>query len=74
MSHTITAIFENGVFVPKSKVDLPERTTVKVSIPAAPSRKRKGCALEALFDIAAECTDTDLSVNHDKYLYGGNLP
>jgi hypothetical protein len=28
------------------------------------------CPLDAFFDIATECKDTDLSVNHDKYLYG----
>jgi hypothetical protein len=28
------------------------------------------CPLDAIIDIASECKDTDLSVNHDKYLYG----
>jgi hypothetical protein len=28
------------------------------------------CPLDAIIDIATECKDTDLSVNHDKYLYG----
>lgn len=28
------------------------------------------CPLDAIAGIAIECTDTDLSINHDKYLYG----
>jgi hypothetical protein len=28
------------------------------------------CPLDAIIDIATECKDTDLSINHDKYLYG----
>jgi hypothetical protein len=28
------------------------------------------CPLDAIIDSAAECKDTDLSINHDKYLYG----
>ena len=30
------------------------------------------CPLDAIVDLAADCSDTDLSVNHDKYLYGDN--
>ncbi|MEI6209965.1 MAG: hypothetical protein WCP20_24540 [Desulfuromonadales bacterium] len=28
------------------------------------------CPLDAIIDIAIDCRDTDLSTNHDKYLYG----
>ena len=43
MSHTITAVFEHGVFVPQTAVDLPEYSIVKVSLPQTakkPSVKR----------------------------------
>lgn len=43
MSHTITAVFEHGVFVPQAPVDLPEHAIVKVSLPRTvgkPSAKR----------------------------------
>ena len=30
----------------------------------------KECTLDGVIDIANDCSDTDLSVNHDKYLYG----
>jgi predicted DNA-binding antitoxin AbrB/MazE fold protein len=70
MPQAITAVYENGVFIPKSKVCLPEHTTVKISIPAVSSRKKKPVSIEAFFDIAAGGAETDISVNHDAYLYG----
>ena len=30
----------------------------------------KKCSLAGIIDIAKDCSDTDLSVHHDKYLYG----
>jgi predicted DNA-binding antitoxin AbrB/MazE fold protein len=70
MSQAIIAVYENGVFVPSTKVVLPEHTAVKVSIPVMTPRKKKSGSLEALFDIAKGGTETDISVNHDAYLYG----
>ena len=32
--------------------------------------KKPASSIEAIFDLASDCTDIDLSVNHDKYLYG----
>ena len=29
----------------------------------------KKCSLAGIIDIAKDCSDTDLSVHHDKYLY-----
>lgn len=43
----------------------------------APSGKKvkqtngKKCSLAGIIDLAKDCSDTDLSVHHDKYLYGG---
>jgi predicted DNA-binding antitoxin AbrB/MazE fold protein len=70
MPQAITAVYENGVFIPRTKVVLPEHTTVKISIPDVPSRKRKKGSIEALFDLAPGGTETDVAVNHDIYLYG----
>lgn len=42
----------------------------------APSGKKvkqtngKSCTLIGIIDIAKDCSDTDLSTHHDKYLYG----
>jgi hypothetical protein len=33
-------------------------------------RTKKAGPIEALFDLAPECPDTDLAENHDQYLYG----
>ncbi|MCX5900243.1 MAG: antitoxin family protein [Proteobacteria bacterium] len=41
MAHAITAIFEKGVFIPQTKVDLPEHATVKVVIPDTLSKVSK---------------------------------
>lgn len=30
----------------------------------------KKCSLAGIIDIAKDCSDTDLSIHHDKYLYG----
>ena len=70
MRQAITVVYENGIFIPTTKVALPEHTTVKVSIPSVLSRKKTGGSLEAIFDLAPGCADTDISVNHDAYLYG----
>ena len=37
MRQAITAVYENGMFIPTTKVDLPEHTTVKISIPSVVS-------------------------------------
>lgn len=68
MRQAITAVYENGMFIPTTKVDLPEHTTVKISIPSVVSRKKTGGSLEGIFDLAPGCADTDISVNHDAYL------
>ncbi|OGW40459.1 MAG: hypothetical protein A2Y97_04310 [Nitrospirae bacterium RBG_13_39_12] len=33
-------------------------------------RGHRKCSLDGIIDIAKDCADTDLSVHHDKYLYG----
>jgi|WetSurMetagenome_2_1015567.scaffolds.fasta_scaffold2137514_1 predicted DNA-binding antitoxin AbrB/MazE fold protein len=49
MSHTITATYEHGVFVPKTPVDLPEHTVVKLLLPKKHSKKSEITEPEALF-------------------------
>jgi predicted DNA-binding antitoxin AbrB/MazE fold protein len=70
MPQAITVVYENGVFIPKGKINLPEHTTVRISIPTVSSRKKKPASIEALFDIATGGPEADVSVNHDTYLYG----
>jgi len=71
MPKTINAVFENGVFRPLEKIQLPEHK--KITITLSSTRKsslRAQHSLKGIIDIARDCPDTDLSLHHDKYLYG----
>jgi len=70
MSKVIDAIFENGVFKPLEKVDIREHEKVKVILANEGESKEEECTLDGIIDIAKDCLDTDLSIHHDKYLYG----
>jgi predicted DNA-binding antitoxin AbrB/MazE fold protein len=70
MPQAITAVYENGVFIPRTTVTLPEHTTVKISISALPTQKKTRKSPAVLFDLAPGGATTDGSVNHDAYLYG----
>jgi predicted DNA-binding antitoxin AbrB/MazE fold protein len=71
MSKVIEAVFEDGVFKPLGKIDVPEHKKFKIILTETVkhSAKRK-ISLKGIIDIAKDCFDTDLSVHHDKYLYG----
>ena len=71
MSKSIEAVFENGIFRPLKKVRLPEHKKFKIILEneAKPDTK-KSCSLKGIIDLAKDCSDTDLSTRHDKYLYG----
>ena len=47
MPQTITAIYEHGVFVPQSPIDLPEHTRVKLAI-SKPNVKSSGKHLKGI--------------------------
>jgi predicted DNA-binding antitoxin AbrB/MazE fold protein len=70
MSRVIDAIFENGVFKPLERIDLKEHEKVTIIVTNEGEPQQKECILDGIIDIASNCTDTDLSVHHDKYLYG----
>jgi predicted DNA-binding antitoxin AbrB/MazE fold protein len=69
MTKTIEAIYEGGVFKPLEKVDIQEHTKIKIILQTEPSSMQK-VNLEGIIDIAVDCSDNDLSIHHDKYLYG----
>ncbi len=74
MSKVIDAVFEDGVFKPLEKVNMPEHKKLKIILANRVKRIRgKKCSLAGIIDIAKDCYDTDLSVHHDKYLYGEAL-
>ena len=71
MLKTIEVVYENGVFRPIEKVDLKEHEKIRIILQTkADSQPSNGNKLEGIFDIASDCSESDLSVNHDKYLYG----
>ena len=71
MLKTIEVIYKNGVFKPIEKVDLKENEKIRIILQTkADSPSSNGNKLEGIFDIANDCSDSDLSVKHDKYLYG----
>jgi predicted DNA-binding antitoxin AbrB/MazE fold protein len=41
MPQTITAVYENGVFIPRMPVHLPQHTTVTISLPVANAKTVK---------------------------------
>ena len=49
MTHTITATYEHGVFVPETPVDLPEHTVVKLVLPNKQVKKTKLSTAETNF-------------------------
>ncbi len=71
MPKTIEAIYENGVLKPLEKVDIPEHKKLKIILEDKIEFTATGkFSLAGIIDIAKDCSDTDLSIHHDKYLYG----
>lgn len=77
MTKTIEAIFEHGVFKPVKKLKLPLHERFKLVISPVEDetlavKKRIERQKKALLAIAGTATGgfSDVSANHDKYLYG----
>ena len=71
MSKVINAIYEDGVFKQLEQVDIKEHKKVKIILATEIEYDiTEECNLAGIIDIAKDCSDTDLSSHHDKYLYG----
>jgi len=70
MSKVIDAVYENGVFKPLEKINLKEHMKLKITLEDDIETAGRRCSLAGIIDIATKCIDTDLSLHHDKYLYG----
>ncbi len=71
MSKVINAVYEDGVFKPLEQIDMPEHKRLKIILAnTVKTPVKKKCSLDGIIDIAKDCPDTDLSIHHDKYLYG----
>ncbi|MEW6556038.1 MAG: antitoxin family protein [Elusimicrobiota bacterium] len=71
---TVTAVYENGIFRPLEKVKLPEHKKIQLMIFPAEEEipqlvKSQKKALKKYCGII-KSGRTDVSRNHDKYLYG----
>jgi predicted DNA-binding antitoxin AbrB/MazE fold protein len=73
MSIAIEAVWESGVLKPRTKLDLPESTNVRVIVEEAPSPSLNGwAAIDRLIGMVNdEGGPTDVAERHDEYLYGG---
>lgn len=79
MTTAVKAIYEHGVFKPKERVQLEERTEVEVLIPVpAPTDEDDPTGWKAIDRLIGIADDpggpTDVSENHDEYLYGSKRP
>jgi predicted DNA-binding antitoxin AbrB/MazE fold protein len=69
MTHTLHAIFENGVFRPTEKVDLPDRCAVEVEVrvlgegPSVPSLDEVYAILSKRFDSG----ENDVAARHNEH-------
>ncbi len=71
MPRSIEAVYEDGVLKPLEKLNIKEHTKLTIMLPNESERLvLKESSLEGIIDIAKDCTDSDLSTNHDRYLYG----
>jgi hypothetical protein len=80
MTTAIRAIYEHGVFKPVAPVRLKEATEVEVLVPTDAADDDNDDptgwkAIDRLIGIADdEGGPTDVSENHDEYLYGSKRP
>ncbi len=73
MPRTIEAIYEDGVLKPLDKIGFKEHSKIRIIVPTeAEGPVVEEETLDGIIDIAGDCTDSDLSVYHDKYLYGAS--
>ncbi len=71
MSKTIKAIYEKGVFKPLTKIEMKEHTKLTIILPDESNHPTlQAGSLDGIIDIAKDCSDSDLSIHHDTYLYG----
>lgn len=73
MAKTIIAVFENGIFKPLEKVDLPESEHVHLVIIPEEDAKLLESQKKELSSIIGigESKVSSVSDRHDQYIYGG---
>ena len=79
MSTALKVVWEDGVFKPKEPIEIEEHAELEVLImrrpPRDPDDPTGWKAIDRLVGIADdEGGPTDVSENHDEYLYGSKRP
>lgn len=66
---TIRAVFENGVFRPKEKVDFPDRCDVEIEVPRISAEGKKPSLDEvyALLSQRFDSCERDVAARHDEH-------
>ncbi len=68
--NTIEAIYEQGVFRPVEKIEMPEGERVKITIEITVKNEMEKDPAADFSDIAVDAGISDLATNVDYYLYG----
>ena len=66
----IQAVFENGVFKPKSPVDLPNACEVELRVAVTPTSETRVDRLRAIYEVLShrhETGESDLAARHDEH-------
>lgn len=69
MSIALEAVWESGVLKPKTPLDLPERTSVRITVEADPEDATGWKAMNEFIGLWKDAPRSDYSENHDEYLY-----
>lgn len=78
MSIAFEAVWENGVLTPKTRLDLPEKASVHVTVDADIAAQSDSTGWKAIDRLIGMANDeggaTDVAEKHDEYLYGSLRP
>ena len=69
MTIAVEAVWEKGVLTPKTRLDLPEKTNVRVIVEADTEDATGWKAMNEFIGLWKDAPRSDYSENHDEYLY-----
>ena len=69
MSIAVEAVWEKGVLTPKTRLDLPEKTSVHVTVEPDIDDATGWEAMNEFIGLWKDAPRSDYSENHDEYLY-----
>lgn len=69
MSIVIEAVWEKGVLTPKTRLDLPEKSTVRVILEPEAEDETGWGSMNEFIGLWKGAPRSDYSENHDEYIY-----